>query len=219
MPCPYCNSDDCTQTERFATAKAARTASLAESIAALGNAGKAERERLNVSDFLLNLGVPFVDTDIVSVPEGQDPPDVRFDGAQFEIKELYDDGRRRMDEYRTQLREAESATRCGELRPTRPFSPVDTTLADVMALAIIVGAAHAQRYDQALVPTLDLLLYHNLVDVIGMADVPFPDTAQLAQQRWRSVSVLFGHRSIVFCAAAGAPPWLRAAAGRVAHRP
>src|ERR1700682_4248788 len=149
---------------------------------------------------LSTLGVQFVDADIVSLPEGEDPPDVLFDGARFEIKELYDEGRRRMDEYWQRRREAQRPERSAELRPLSPYTPTDTTLAEVFELADKVGAKYSQGshgYDRALVPTLDLLLYHNLVDVIGMHDETFPDTAALARQGWRSVSVLFGHRSIV----------------------
>jgi hypothetical protein len=59
MPCPYCNTADCRQTARFAADKAARIADLQASIVALGNPGKAERERYVVRELLLNLEVPF----------------------------------------------------------------------------------------------------------------------------------------------------------------
>lgn len=162
-------------------------------------------------------------SDIILVPDGQDPPDVLFDPARFEIKELYDNGRFRSDEYAHLLRDAEAATQCAELRPTTPYAPVDTTAAEVLALATATGLKYSQKYNERrgleLVPTLDLLLYHNLLGVMGMHDETFPNTAQLAIQGWRSVSVLFGRRSIVFCATVGAPAWLRAAVGRVTHRP
>lgn len=218
MPCPYCLTDDCSQTAIFATAKTVRIADLQASIAALGNRGKAERERYVASELLLNLGVPFLDVDIKSVAPRDEPPDVTFDIARFEVKELYDPERLRIDEYRQRLLEAQAARQCLQLRPTTPFTPTETTAGAVLALAVNIGAQYCAHYAPALVRTLDLLLYHNLVDVIGMPDETFPDTAALAHQGWRSVSVLFGHRAIVFCAAANAPPWLRGAAGAVVHR-
>lgn len=218
MLCTYCLAVNCLDTPLFTARKAARIASIQASITALGNGGKPERERLNVSEFLLNLGVPFLDADIVSVSAKDEPPDVLFDPARFEIKELYDEGRRRMDEYRQRLQEAQAATRCEELRPVSAYSPQATTLAEVLDLATTTGSGHSQRYDQRLIPTLDLLLYHNLVDVMGMFDERLPNTTVLASQGWRSVSVLFGRRSIVLCATPGAPPWLRAIAGTVTHR-
>ncbi len=218
MSCPYCLTDDCSQSPIFAADKAARVANLQASIDALGNRGKPGRERYVVREFLLNVKVPFLDADIASVPEGQDPPDVLFDGAQFEVKELYETDRRRMDEYMQRLIEAQRAERCAELHSSTPYAPTDTTLAEVLELAVTIGAAHSQRYDPALVPNLDLLLYYNLVGVMGMYDETFPTTDRLTHQGWRSVSVLFGHRSIVFCAATNAPAWLRMAVGSVTHR-
>ena len=53
---------------------------------------------------------------------------------------------------------------------------------------------------------------------MGMYDERFPDTTILACKGWRSVSVLFGHRSIVFGTTANAPAWLRMAAGGVTQR-
>jgi hypothetical protein len=144
MPCPYCLTDCCTETATFAADRVARISSLEASIAALSNPGKAKRERQNVGEFLLNLGVPFADTDIISVPDGEDPPDVLFDPARFEVKELYDDGRRRWDEYRKLLLDAQQATQCAELRPLTHYTPIDTSPAEILELAIGIGAKYSQ---------------------------------------------------------------------------
>jgi Putative endonuclease, protein of unknown function (DUF1780) len=214
--CPVCGGFDCTQTQAFAARQRERIESLQASIDFLGNAGKPERERWVVRELLQNLGHPFMPADITSVVD--EPPDVAFGDARFEIKELYDDGRRRMDEYRARLREAERARRCTELLPLSPYSPQDTSLDEVLELAVSTGHQHATRYDRRLVPTLDLLLYHNLQGVMEMPDYPVPSAAHLCGQGWRSVTVVFGFRAIVFCAATDAPMWLQSATGRVVHR-
>ena len=70
-------------------------ASLEASLRDLGREGKSSRERYVVQELLLNLGQPFEDADIVSVAPKDEPPDVLFGIARFEVKEIFDRGRER----------------------------------------------------------------------------------------------------------------------------
>ena len=217
--CNQCGAMDCLQTATFQSAKAARIDSLKASLRELGREGKSWRERFVVQELLLNLGQRFEDADVISVGPKDEPPDVLFGAARFEVKEIFDKGRQRETEFKSALQEAEQATTCAELMPLEDYTPIDISLADVLREAERTGLKHSQRYDRVLVPTLDLLLYHNLIDAIGLTDEAMPSTTTLAAQRWRSVSVVFGHRAIVLSATRDAPAYLQSAIGWVAHRP
>jgi len=47
--------------------------------------------------FLRALGIPFAAEELIWAPDGQDPPDVKFRGACFEVCELLDEGRRKTE--------------------------------------------------------------------------------------------------------------------------
>ena len=64
----------------------------AESVEYFSAAKKPEREQWVVRTFLTNLGITYTTTEVI---EGEDPPDVQFRSANFEVKEVLDSGRRR----------------------------------------------------------------------------------------------------------------------------
>jgi len=59
----------------------------AESVAYFRAANKPERERWVAQTFLKNLRINHTSAEIVN---GQDPPDIQFRDANFEIKEILD---------------------------------------------------------------------------------------------------------------------------------
>ncbi len=65
----------------------------------LGNKNKAERDKFVVRNFLKILMVDFDDSDL-HAPSEYNPADIRFDGAEFQIKEILDHGRLRNKEYK-----------------------------------------------------------------------------------------------------------------------
>lgn len=86
---------------------------LRESLKFFSNEMKPERERWVCRELLENLGIEVLDSELVSSKE--DPPDVLFRSARFEVKELIDEDRPRMAEYKESLARAETATDAGEL--------------------------------------------------------------------------------------------------------
>ena len=139
--------------------------------------------------------------------------------ARFEVKEIFDQGREREREFKAALQSAQQALTCAELFPLEDYTPIDIALSDMLSEGEAIGLAHSKRYDKRLVPTLDLLLYHNRIDVMGLTTESMPNTVVLCTQGWRSASVVFGHRAIVFCATPDAPLYLQSATGQVVHRP
>lgn len=84
----------------FAQRKQERVEDLEASVAYFSVGNKSESDWQTVTDLLLNLGVPFQESDLQWIAQGQNPPDVRFRDAAFEIKEILDEGRRRHAEYK-----------------------------------------------------------------------------------------------------------------------
>jgi len=78
-----------------------------DSITFFSNSMKSERERSVCAAFLRCLGIDFSAEEIVA--KRNDPPDVVFRQANFEIRELYEVGRKRHDEYRERLEELKQA--------------------------------------------------------------------------------------------------------------
>jgi hypothetical protein len=116
-----------------------RIADLRASIAYFQSANKEERERHVVSDLLKNLGTRFRRNEIVSVPKRQEPPDVRFRAAGFEVKEIMDEGRRRHADMKAQLAIVERAETDEDLFPLTSFSPVDITVGQLLDEVTALG--------------------------------------------------------------------------------
>lgn len=186
----------------------------AESVEFFRSANKPERERWVARAFLTNLALSFTDDELIAV---QDPPDVRFRDANFEIKEILDEGRRRHQEYKEGLEEAIRATAPSDLVRPVTFNELaiseayDLILQDARTLA-------AEKYPLDVRRNLDLLFYVNLIHTFEFVETPFPDVTALSSLGWRSVSFVKGYRSCVLMATCDAPNFIRNAVGRVVHR-
>src|SRR5689334_22603145 len=113
---------------RFAELKRERLEDLRASVDYFAVSNKEERERQTVRELLLNLGTRFRLREIVSVPRAEEPPDVRFRTASFEVKEILDEERERHREYKELLATAERATTIEEVFALSRFTPRDATL-------------------------------------------------------------------------------------------
>jgi hypothetical protein len=180
-----------------------RRAALRESVEFFSSANKPQRERITCIDFLCNLALPFAESEVVS--SADEPPDVVFRSARFEIKEILDQGRRRHDEYRAALERAESATRASDL--LEQFTPEDITPAQVGELVLGELDRVGSKYPPALRRGLDALCYVNLQKHF-LVPGPMPSAAAFADRGWRSVSALIGWSSFVFHSFADGPEFL-----------
>ena len=176
-----------------------------ESVRFFSSASKSERELWVAKEFLDNLGVDFLDSEL-AVPES-DPPDVVFRGALFEIKEIMDQGRRRHAEFKDSLETARAATSIDEL--LEQYTPRDITYTEVYALVLErASKLAASKYPLAVRQDLDLLFYVNLEDVHGFVGSPLPAQQTIRTLGWRSVSFLMGYISCVIVAQPNAPDLL-----------
>lgn len=178
---------------------------LKESVDFFASQDKFIRESWVVSNFLTNISVSFSETDLV---RGNDPPDVIFCDAQFEVKEILDNDRKRHTEYKKALVRANGATDPLEL--IVEYSPKDISIQDVFSLVYSVAENFAMRkYSREIRENIDLLCYVNLRDVMRLIETPLPDVTPLAAFGYRSVSFLEGHRSCVLYANSNAPSFLQ----------
>jgi hypothetical protein len=169
-----------------------------------------------VREFLQNLNVPIDDR---SIEPGSDPPDVIYRNARFEVKELLDPDRRRHDEYRSALEKAKRAEEVTDLLNLTAYRPKDLSVAEIYEQCTSRIREPAKKYPPDFRASLDLLFYVNLQDVgIMIIEKPYPDTSELIQLGWRSVSFLKGYASCCFYAALTAPDFLQEKVGAISRR-
>lgn len=184
-----------------------------ESVSYFSSARKQERERWVVHEFLINLGLLPSESDVVSSID--EPPDVLYADARFEVKEILDPGKLRHAKYKVALGRAKEARVAADL--LEEYTPRDITYAEVCE---VVGTRLMSMRPYAPVPksNLDLLFYVNLEDVVGYVSTELPAAAAYQRHGWRSVSFVAGPMGVVLYAAAAAPSFLRSREGTVTRR-
>ena len=192
---------------------AQRIKDLEDSVADYSPNKKQERERWVAEAFLKNLRIEHAKTEIVSPDD--DPPDVIFRDARFEIKEIQDPDRRRHDEYKAELKRARMLTDPKDL--LQMFIPKDKTLSEIYRRCVESTLSLEKKYPLVVRSSMDLLFYVNLRHVFEVVEIPYPDTSDLASSGWRSVSFVMGQRSCCFSARNDAPDFIRQALGHVSH--
>src|SRR5690606_19067546 len=131
---------------------------LEQTLAFFSNAGKSERELWVCHEFLQQIGLRLHHDDLVAAKPNEDPPDARYCDARFEVKELLDVNRPRLDEYRADLERARSAQRLKDLG-ARYTSPKELTLGEyarVVAARALDEARKPKAYAPAVRAELDL---------------------------------------------------------------
>lgn len=171
------------------------------------------REWNNAVHFLSNLHIGVDDAQVFCSP--LDPPDVIYQDAAFEIKEIMDEGRRRHDEVKQARQQALQKANAEDftLRPA-----IDLLPADAGRLVLEQLDALAERYQADVKARTDMLFYVNKLDH-WFDNGPMPDAALFARYGWRSVSaVVASDASLVFYASTDAPQFLQDNCGQVRMR-
>lgn len=179
----------------------------------LSNARKWERERWVCQRLLLSLNVPFRQEEFGSA--SQEPPDVQFREANFEVFFVLDEGRRLNDEWRAELERRRGALSLSQLlrrerRPRRiPAVELQARLAPTLR-----KKAHNYRERGIDLSELDLLAFASLKYELPDFNTPFPPPGEYLRQGWRSLSLVGPTYSRVLFAHADAPEFLRNNLGR-----
>lgn len=170
------------------------------------------REWHNTVNFLTNLHIGVDDAQVFCSPK--DPPDVLFQGAAFEIKEIMDEGRRRHDE----VKQAHQKSMQKNKQDFTLRSVIDLLPADAGRLVTDQLDALTERYMSDMKTRTDVLFYINKLDH-WFDDGPMPSADLFEHYGWRSVSVVIASDvSIVFHADNAAPQFLQDNVGKVRHR-
>lgn len=178
---------------------------LEESIEFLGRDGKFARECWVVGRLLHALNVEFSESQL---QRGDEPVDVQFLDASFQVKELMEIDRRRGDELQASLSKLQEADSLADMM--EQYSPKEITFNEVVDLALTKAAVlEARGYGPSEIERLDLLCYFNYLDysVIG------PLQVERSKSRFRSVSVVSNTYCGVIHASDHAPQFLRSNVG------
>lgn len=181
------------------------------------NKCKAERERMVTRAFLRGIGVGFSEEDLISNPE--EPVDVSFKEARFQVMEILDE-RRRGQEIETEIARFRDAGSVSELiEPWHapeaiPYPEVIQKIADRL------NEKKAEKYGYATCSTVDVLVYFNLKN-----RYLFPDNSsgaeegllKLEQQGWRSVSAVLVPYGFVIAARDDCPELLSSKVGQISR--
>ena len=170
-----------------------------------------ERERGVCAAFLWCLGIDFSVNDIIA--QKDDPPDVIFGPAKFEITELYKEGRRRHDEYKDRLDELKQANSMDDtLIPIK--WPVPISYKEIFSGLESALSSKAREYGKKLCSSLDALVYISLPQRFLDINSDLPKFDKIMAQGWRSVSFVIPPYSHVAYSMEASPGFLSELSGK-----
>lgn len=184
-----------------------------ESVSFFSSARKQERERWVVNKFLNTLGLQPSEAEVSSSVD--EPPDMLYQDAKFEVKEIMDPGKRRHAEYKESLRKAREAKAAADLLES--YAPRDITYTE-LCQRVEKHISTLKQYAPATKSSLDLLFYVNLEDVHGYVSSELAAAADFEKYGWRSVSFLAGPLAVVLYSSSSAPSFLRQNEGSVVRQ-
>jgi len=193
-----------------------RVDAIKETIHFISNDCKSDREVWVVRHFLSQLCIDFSNEEIHA--SSDEPVDVVYCDAKFQVKEIYDKGRKRGDEYKESLRKAKIAISASDL--FEPYSPQKMICDDVASIVAKLASVWQQKYGPSECMSTDLLFYFNLQDIHIVGNVLTDVDAYSSEMAaWRSVSVFLGDCAFVLHVSEKAPGFLKTAKGKVHRNP
>jgi hypothetical protein len=176
----------------------------------LGNKMKPERERSVCRAFLRALGISLQENEIVA-PANNEPVDVMFRDARFQIRDILESDHRRGDIWKDKQRKYEAATSIDEAIETDlPPMPSPVALNALIPEVTTALSKKANKYGITC-QYLDMLIYLDLRKRFLAAESAELRAEPLKAQGWRSVSLLFPPYGVVLFAKPEAPDFLKAA--------
>ena len=179
----------------------------------LSNASKWERERWVCQRLLQGLNIPYHTEDFTQA--SQEPPDVLFGEARFEVFFVLDEGRRLNDEWREELQRRRSAYSLSQLvrREARPKRIPASKLLQRLGPTLHKKAKNYQERDIDL-GQLDIVAFSSLKREVLDLNSHFPPPTEYLRQGWRSLSLVGPTFARVLFAQPDAPDFLRNNLGR-----
>lgn len=164
-----------------------------ESLRFFSNENKTERERWVVRRLLETIAVPFKEEEL---RPGAEPADIEFGEAKFQIKEILDDGRRRTDEYREQLRRIDASKSEKDLLTS--FSPKVVTFEEAVkeAYDFALSLIGNNLYGPLEIAQMDLVIYYDKIETY----VQLSEYRNFPELMFRSLSfVSNGPCGVLYC--------------------
>ena len=179
----------------------------------LSNARKWERERWVCQRLLQGLNIAYHTDDFSQA--GQEPPDVLFRDARFEVFLVLDEGRRLNDEWREELQRRRSAYSLSQLvrREARPKRIPASKLLQRLGPTLHKKATNYQERGIDL-GQLDIIAFSSLKREVLDLNSHFPPPTEYLRQGWRSLSLVGPTFARVLFAQPDAPDFLRSNLGR-----
>ncbi|MDZ5603288.1 DUF1780 domain-containing protein [Pseudomonas sp. RP23018S] len=179
----------------------------------LSNARKWERERWVCQRLLQGLNIPYRNEDFS--PANQEPPDVLFHDAAFEVFFVLDEGRRLNDEWREELQRRRSAFSLAQL-VRREARPRRISAQELLARLAPTLRKKAHNYvERGLdLGELDIIAFASLKREVLDLNSHFPPPTEYLRQGWRSLSLVGPTFARVLFAHPDAPDFLRSNLGR-----
>jgi hypothetical protein len=178
--------------------------------------GKPPLERAICRAFLRCIGVDFVEEEIKTATKAEEPVDIFFRAARFQMREKLDNTRRRDDEWRDKVEQLKNATSIDDLREPyispRPmgYLELNPLIRDALQMKSIGYGIECGN--------LDALVYVNLQNRFLSANQQVAGVEVFKTQGWRSVSMVFVPYASVLYANESAPDFLRERAGCVLNK-
>lgn len=176
------------------------------------NRSKSKREKMVTRAFLRCLGIGFLEGELIVGPD--EPVDISFRNARFQIREMLGERRRGHDLHEQLERYSRAGSIDDVTDPWRDSKPI--SLPEVSRDIAESLSAKADKYGLEACAKLDALLYVNVPNRHLYPLTPMLDplaVQRLAEQRWRSVSMVFIPFSCVLVTKEGAPTFLMQKAG------
>lgn len=178
-----------------------------ENLRFYSNAGKEERERWVVAEFLTRLPVPFDPNELRSHVQNS-KVDVEFRDARFQVKEIPDPNFRRGEEIKTTYRRVMNAkTLQDTVGPGFVYDVprVESAYSLVRHTASELACSATYKDHKA---TLDLLCYvtRTRASLVSAKEVKPEELSLLG---WRSISCLIGTQAITLYAVSDGPTFLQ----------
>ena len=173
--------------------------SLEKSIEFFSSKNKFEREKINVRSLLDSIGITYEESELL---ETEEPVDVSFRDARFQVKEVMHHGRTRHQEIRDALEVAKNASCLEDL--LEPYTPRELEVREIVSRAIARSEELERKYGPNEKAELDLLCYCNFNDVYEVKSLfELPE-----HSHFRSLAVVSNRYRLVIYAAESAPAFL-----------
>ena len=195
-----------------------------ESVVYFSNRRKPLRERNVVKTFLRICGIEFTNDEVKSC--GEDPPDVLFREARFEVVDLLDKDRERRRQFKERAVKSKAATSLAEVCHDLHEEPDERFPLEFPELLgrieQLIDKKHKKlksRKDRVVdFGTLDLLIYvslenHHVVPPLRL-DCPSQFLTKVRGQGWRSVSFFMNVWAGVILSKVDAPNFIKNLKGR-----